>query len=76
MVGRFLRGLSKPIAEAPMPSHPHLQMEQTPLLLYCPNQGGWHTGVWFDGGWWLHFNMEEKLEPVSFIELTGLALGP
>jgi hypothetical protein len=25
------------------------QDEEAVVLLYCPEQGGWHTGVFFDG---------------------------
>jgi len=25
---------------------PELDYEPDPILLYCPGEGGWHTGVW------------------------------
>ena len=32
-----------PIETAPKPELDH---EPVPILLYCPDRGGWHTGVW------------------------------
>jgi hypothetical protein len=30
---------------------PHGPAEERPFLLWCPEQGGWQTGVWFKGQW-------------------------
>ena len=39
------------------------ESDERPLLLFCPEQGGWHTGVWFHGKW------------LAFID-TSVVLGP
>ena len=31
------------------------------LLLFCPEQGGWHTGVRFEGRWLAHVSTEIEL---------------
>jgi hypothetical protein len=33
------------------------------LLLFCPEQGGWHTGVRFEGRWLAHISTEIVLRP-------------
>ena len=35
-----------PIDSAPKPA---LQYEPVPILLFCPDEGGWHMGIWFAG---------------------------
>lgn len=47
----------------PQPIQTAPQMENFPLLLYCPDQGGWHTGVWFGGVWLAHIDNSISLEP-------------
>jgi hypothetical protein len=41
--------------------------EETVVLLYCPEQGGWHTGVYFEGKWRLHFEVRFVLEPTHWL---------
>ena len=41
----------RPISTAP-------QEDDRPLLLFCPEQGGWHTGVWFRGKWLAYIDIE------------------
>jgi hypothetical protein len=37
------------------------------LLLYCPKQGGWHTGVWADGRWVARIAPTIELEPTHWM---------
>jgi hypothetical protein len=39
------------------------------LLLWCPEQGGWHTGEWWEGSWRNSLSLIDVLEPVSWTEL-------
>jgi hypothetical protein len=50
-----------PISSAPT------QDEENIVLLYCPDHGGWHTGIYFDGQWRLHFDVEQILEPTHWL---------
>jgi hypothetical protein len=36
------------------------------LLLFCPEQGGWHTGVRFEGRWLAHISTEIVLRPTHW----------
>ena len=38
------------------------------LLLFCPEQGGWHTGIFWEGCWRLHFDVEAVLVPTHWKE--------
>ena len=58
-----LRGLIqgiRPIRDAPTDDP-----ERT-LLLFCPEQGGWQTGVFFEGRWADFTTLSEALEPTHF----------
>ena len=48
--------IPRPISTAP-------QQEDHPLLLFCPEQGGWHTGVWFLGKWLAYIDTSVILAP-------------
>jgi len=37
-------------------------------LLYCPDQGGWQSGVWFDSRWTDFGTMTMDLEPTFWAE--------
>ena len=50
------KGRYPPIETAPR------EPERT-LLLWCPEQGGWHTGEWFDGRWLSSADLTTVLEP-------------
>jgi hypothetical protein len=50
----------------PINSAPKTDAEKV-VLLYCPDQGGWHTGVWFEGSWRLHFEVNVRLEPTHWL---------
>jgi len=39
------------------------KVENAPLLLYCPEQGGWHTGFCFGGVWFASIDNSISLEP-------------
>jgi hypothetical protein len=41
--------------------------DEEPLLLFCPDQGGWHTGIWFDGKWQDFTTMSEVLLPTHWM---------
>jgi hypothetical protein len=51
-----------PITTAPR------DLERT-LLLYCPEQGGWHPGEWFEGRWLDSVTLTEELEPSHWIDV-------
>jgi hypothetical protein len=46
----------QPISTAP-------EEDDKPILLFCPEQGGWHTGVWFRGKWLAYIDMSVVLRP-------------
>ena len=37
------------------------------MLLFCPEQGGWHTGLWFEGSWRAHIDLDLRLEPSHWL---------
>ena len=41
--------------------------ERVPLLLYCPSEGCWHTGVWWQGAWRLTGDVERVLYPTHWL---------
>ncbi len=53
-----------PVETAPKPE---LQHEPVPILLFCPDEGGWHTGIWFEGTWRLHADLERVLTPTHWL---------
>jgi hypothetical protein len=55
---------AKPISTAP-------QVDDQPLLLFCPDQGGWHTGVWFRGKWLAYFDSSIVLEPSHWLPVPA-----
>jgi hypothetical protein len=48
----------RPIAEAPRD-----ELGETPLCLHCPEEGGWHAGVWRYGRWWDFSTRTIELHP-------------
>ncbi len=38
-----------------------------PILLYCPDEGGWRTGVWRNGAWRLQGEHERILNPTHWL---------
>lgn len=45
------------------------QREDGPLLLFCPEQGGWHTGVWFRGVWLAYIDTSTRLNPTHWLPM-------
>jgi hypothetical protein len=37
------------------------------VLLFCPEQGGCHTGVRFEGRWLAHISMDIVLRPTHWL---------
>jgi hypothetical protein len=56
----------------PISTAPTDDPERT-LLLLCPEQGGWQTGVFFEGRWLDFSTLTEVLEPTHF---TGVPRDP
>ncbi len=69
----------RPIYTAPLAVSPH--EEPIPLLLYCPEQSGWHKGMWlrsgvYDGrwvsqGWRLAADLRVELRPTAWLPLSA-----
>jgi hypothetical protein len=49
-------------------SAPRDDRRERSILLYCPDQGGWQAGVWFDGRWTDFATMTVELEPTYWTE--------
>jgi hypothetical protein len=47
---------------------PHGPAEERPFLLWCPEQGGWQTGVWFKGQWMDSITLKNPLAPTHWME--------
>ncbi len=68
------------IHTAPMAVGPDEKPE--PVFLYCPEEGGWRTGVWLrsgssDGGWhrqgwYLASNYMVELRPTQWMPCPGM----
>lgn len=41
------------------------------ILLYCREQGGWHTGKWFKRAWFDSATLTKKLTPSHWREAPG-----
>lgn len=54
----------QPIATAPIPAR---DVEPDVLMLFAPEQGGWHTGVFWEGAWRLHYDLETVLVPTHWL---------
>lgn len=50
-----------PITTAPTNDTP-------PLLLFCPEQGGWHSGIWFYGKWLAYIDDSIILHPTHWMQ--------
>jgi hypothetical protein len=53
----------RPVATAPTHDPEHT------LLLYCPQDGGWHTGVFFEGRWLDSATLTRELHPTHFTDV-------
>jgi hypothetical protein len=54
--------LPYPIESAPRPDR-----DPVPLLLYCPEEGRWLLGLWWDGTWRLQGHRERLLSPTHWL---------
>ena len=57
--------LLNPIGTAPLP-----ERDPEPLLLYCPHDQRWYTGVWRDGAWRLQDHGERVLHPSHWLPVS------
>jgi hypothetical protein len=44
------------------------QEPERTLFLYCPEQGGWQTGEWFQGEWTDTLTRDKTLKPTHWME--------
>ena len=63
LVASIMGQLVQPIETAPLPGP---NAEPLVLLLYCPEDGGWHSGVWWNGAWRLHHDLHTGLRPTHW----------
>ena len=54
-------------ALGPFPIEGAPPMDDLVLLLFCPEQGGWHTGVRFEGRWLAHISTGLVLRPTHWL---------
>ena len=54
-------------ALGPFPIEGALPIDNLVLLLFCPEQGGWHTGVRFEERWFAHVSTEIELRPTPWL---------
>ena len=54
-------------ALGPFPIEGAPPMDDLVLLLFGPEQGGWHTGVRFEGQWLAHISTEIVLRPTHWL---------
>jgi len=52
----------------PIETAPHDPAQERPFLLWCPEQGGWQTGVWFKGQWMDSITLKNPLAPTHWME--------
>src|SRR3954462_9326954 len=53
----------------PIETAPHHTYQERPLLLWCPEQGAWQTGMWFNGRWMDSFTLSHPLAPTFWTEI-------
>jgi hypothetical protein len=70
------RAVAMAVAEARMVDRPK-RIDTAPrlsgraLLLYCPEQAGWHSGTWCAGRWVSTADVELELEPTHWTDVPG-----
>jgi hypothetical protein len=52
----------------PIETAPHDTAQERPFLLWCPEQGGWQTGVWCKGRWMDSITLKNPLAPTHWME--------
>ena len=67
--GGALVPLHPPLPPHPIGSAPKAREGGPPmvLLLYAPQQGGWHTGFWSAGRWRTHLSTDVELQPTHWL---------
>jgi hypothetical protein len=60
------RAAELPVAK-PIKTAPSLPDAEVQLLLWCPGQGGWHTGVWFEDRWLNSIELDLELRPTHWM---------
>jgi hypothetical protein len=53
----------------PQPIDTAPREEEKPLLLYCPEHGGWRIGALFEGNWLDFFDLITHLTPTHWAPL-------
>ena len=53
----------------PIETAPHDTDQERPFLLWCPEQGGWQTGMWFNGRWMDSITLSHPLAPTYWTEI-------
>ena len=53
----------------PIETAPHDKAQERSLLLWCPEQGGWQTGMWFNGRWMDSITLSHPLAPTFWTEI-------
>ena len=53
----------------PIETAPHNTDQDRPFLLWCPEQGGWQTGMWFNGRWMDSITLSHPLAPTYWTEI-------
>jgi hypothetical protein len=51
----------------PIETAPFERMGEKSILLYCPIQGGWHTGLWVAGAWFDSISLDVELYPSHWL---------
>ncbi len=61
--------LQPPLPPQPIGSAPRAPEDGPPVvvLLYAPDQGGWHTGFWSAGRWRTHLSPDAELQPTHWL---------
>jgi hypothetical protein len=55
----------------PIETAPHDKAQERSLLLWCPEQGGWQTGIWFKGQWMDSITLKNPLAPTHWMEIPS-----
>ena len=50
--------------------------EEIPLLLFCPDQGGWQIGIWFGGHWVDYSTLTMELQPTRWMPVPPNPVAP
>ena len=70
---RLTRGVAMWQSARPIETAPHDTAQERPFLLWCPEQGGWQTGMWFKGQWMDSITLKNPLAPTYWTEIPPTA---